>query len=147
MDPRHTTKRIIPWDGYCHVHQGILPRDVREERRIHPGRRRLGPSRMPARGLGPGRQGPFHGRNGAGGGDQSGVEVIVATECGMLVRLAKDHPGKRFYPVKDMALCPNMKKVTLPKIVAALETMAPAVIVPPEIADRARRAIDRMIAL
>ncbi|MHB8056133.1 MAG: quinolinate synthase NadA, partial [Candidatus Aminicenantales bacterium] len=83
-------------------------------------------------------------REAAEGGD---MEVIIATECGMLHRLAKDHPEKKFFPVKTTALCPNMKKVTLPKIVEALETLSPRVTVPPDIAVRARRAIERMIRL
>jgi len=65
----------------------------------------------------------------------------------MLHRLAKEHPETKFYPGKTTALCPNMKKVTLPKIVEALETLSSRVTVPADIADRARRAIERMIRL
>jgi quinolinate synthase len=144
---RHTAKRIIAWDGYCHVHQGILPRDVRAARAKHPGAVVWAHPECRPEVL------DLADRVLSTGGmvrearTSPAAEVIVATECGMLVRLAKDRPDKRFYPVKETALCPNMKKVTLPKIVAALETMSPRVIVAEDIAGRARRAIERMIAL
>ncbi len=144
---RQTTKKIIPWDGYCHVHQGILPRDVRAARAKHPKavvwahpECRLEVLDLADRVLSTGGMV----REAAAGG---AAEVIIATECGMLHRLAKDHPETKFYPVKTTALCPNMKKVTLPKIVEALETLSPRVTVPADIADRARRAIERMIRL
>jgi quinolinate synthase len=144
---RQTTKKIIPWDGYCHVHQGILPRDVRAARAKHPNavvwahpECRLEVLDLADRVLSTGGMV----REAAAGRAR---EVIVATECGMLHRLAKDHPETQFFPVKATALCPNMKKITLPKIVKSLETLSPRVIVPPDIAGRARRAIERMIRL
>jgi quinolinate synthase len=144
---RHTTKRIIAWDGYCHVHQGILPRDVRAARAKHPGAFVWAHPECRPEVLDLADRVLSTGGMVREAGVSPASEVIVATECGMLVRLAKDHPEKLFYPVKETALCPNMKKITLPKIVAALETMTPRVVVPSEIADRARRAIARMIAL
>lgn len=144
---RQTEKKIIPWDGYCHVHQGILPRDVRAARAKHPAavvwahpECRLEVLDLADRVLSTGGMV----REAAAG--RAG-EVIVATECGMLHRLAKDHPESRFFPVKATAVCPNMKKITLPKIVRALETLSPRVEVPPDIAGRARRAIEQMIRL
>jgi quinolinate synthase len=144
---RHTTKRIIAWDGYCHVHQGILPRDVRAAKAKHPAAVVWAHPECRPEVLDLADRVLSTGGMAREAGGSPASEVIVATECGMLIRLAKDHPEKHFYPVKETALCPNMKKVTLPKIVAALETMTPRVIVPPKIADRARRAIERMIAL
>lgn len=74
-------------------------------------------------------------------------DVVFATEAGMGYRLAKENPGKRFHPAHEMAICPNMRKNTLPKVVAALERLDPVVRVPEDIADRARGAIERMIKL
>ncbi len=144
---RHTDKKIIPWDGYCHVHQGIRAKDIRAARDRHPGavvwahpECRPEVLDLADRVLSTGGMVREAAVNRA-------ADVIVATECGMIYRLGKDHPATRFHPVKETAVCPNMKKITLPKIVTALETMTPRVTVPPDIADRARRAIERMIRL
>ena len=72
---------------------------------------------------------------------------IVATEVGILHRLEKLNPSKRFIPASADAVCGYMKKITLEKLVRSLETMSPRVVVEPEIAARARRAIDRMIGV
>jgi quinolinate synthase len=144
---RRTTKRIIPWDGYCHVHQGIFPRDVRAARVKHPGAVVWAHPECRPEVLDLADHVLSTGGMVREAGTSAAAEVIVATECGILHRLAKDHPETTFFPVKETALCPNMKKVTLPKIAAALETMTPRVTVPSDIADRARRAIERMIRL
>jgi len=62
-------------------------------------------------------------------------------------RLAKENPGVAFFPAKDMAFCSNMKKINLLKVLASLEGMVHKVQVAPEIADRARGAIERMIKI
>jgi quinolinate synthase len=72
---------------------------------------------------------------------------IVATEVGILHRMEKFAPGKRFLPASRGAVCGFMKKITLPKVAASLETMSPRVTVAPDIAAAARRAIDRMLAV
>jgi quinolinate synthase len=56
-------------------------------------------------------------------------------------------PGKRFLPASDAAVCQYMKKITPEKIAASLESMGPRVTVEPAIADRARQAIERMLAV
>ena len=74
-------------------------------------------------------------------------EFIVATEVGILHRLRRENPGKTFYAANDRAVCAYMKVTTLPKVRAALEHMQHPVTVPPAVAARARRAIERMIAI
>ena len=73
-------------------------------------------------------------------------EFIVATEEGLIHRLKKDNPGKTFYRVSPFAVCPNMKRNTLEKVLFCLRDMQPAVTVDPAIAARARRAIEQMLA-
>jgi quinolinate synthase len=65
----------------------------------------------------------------------------------ILHRLHKENPGKQFYAASRKAVCPNMKKITLEKIAAALEALEPAVTVPEAIRLRARAAVDRMLAM
>jgi quinolinate synthase len=72
---------------------------------------------------------------------------LVATEVGILHRMRKEAPHKRFVPVKEDAICEYMKTITLPKVYRSLRDMVYEVTVPPEIADRARRAIERMLEI
>ena len=72
---------------------------------------------------------------------------IVGTEVGMLYRLEKLYPDKRFLAASPQAICANMKKITLEKVLSSLETLEPVVTVPPEIADRARSSIQRMVGI
>jgi quinolinate synthase len=74
-------------------------------------------------------------------------ELIVGTEVEILHRLHKENPGKQFYPASKKAVCPNMKKITLDKILESLETLTPVVIVPEAIRIRAKAAVDRMLAM
>jgi len=74
-------------------------------------------------------------------------KFIVATETEMLHPLREQNPGKRFIPVSRMAVCRYMKMITLPKLRDALRNLAPEVRVPPEIAERARVPIERMVAI
>ena len=74
-------------------------------------------------------------------------EFLIGTEIGLLHRLEKEAPGKKFYPISTTAVCPQMKMCTLEKIEAALESEQPEVVLPPEIMEKARKPIERMLAL
>ena len=74
-------------------------------------------------------------------------EFIVATEVGILHRLRRENPNKTFYPANEGAVCAFMKVTTLPKVLSSLQRMEHRITVPAEIASRARRAIERMIAV
>lgn len=78
---------------------------------------------------------------------QEADEFIVITEEGMIHRLLQEFPEKKFYHISQRCICPNMKKNTLEKVLWALENMAPQVKVEPEIAEKAKRAIDRMLSI
>ena len=64
-------------------------------------------------------------------------EFIIATEHGIVHSLKKRYPDKQFYPVSDKAVCPNMKKITLEKVLWSLEDMKYVITVQPDIRDRA----------
>jgi quinolinate synthase len=72
---------------------------------------------------------------------------LVATETGILHRLSKEAPGKRFEAVSERAICKYMKMITLEKLRDSLRDWKHVVTVPPEIAERACGAIDRMVAI
>ena len=75
------------------------------------------------------------------------TEFAVGTETGILHRLRKLHPDRKFYPVNPQAECAFMKTITLDKVIRSLETLQPRVRVPEDIAKKARRSIDRMLEL
>ena len=72
-------------------------------------------------------------------------EYLIGTEMGMIYRLEKDVPGKRFYPLTQLAVCPNMKLITLDKVLRALQTEGPVVRVDEEVRLKALRAVQRMV--
>lgn len=144
---RHTDKRIIPWDGYCYVHDRYTASDVLEARRKHPDAELLvHPECRPevidmADGVYSTSGMLKHAR--ASGAN----EFIIGTEVGILHRLCAENPEKMFYPLSSGAVCEDMKKISLKKVLRALETLSPRVEVPQTTAVRARRAIERMLAV
>jgi quinolinate synthase len=72
-------------------------------------------------------------------------EMVVGTEVGIIHRLRKENPGKRFIPVSEQAICPDMKLITLEKVLRSLEEMSPEVKVPEGIRLKAKAAVDKML--
>jgi quinolinate synthase len=72
---------------------------------------------------------------------------IIATEVGIIHALKKQNPEAEFFPASGRAICPNMKKITLDKIIGSLEDMQYRITVPQDIAVRARKALDRMVEI
>jgi quinolinate synthase len=156
---RELGRRMHVWDGECHVHAGIRPADIAATRAAHPGSEFL-----------------IHPECGcttsvleyvaAGDLDLEGVHIlstggmqryaeqaapgtsaIVATEIGMLHPLRLAAPDVEFIPANAEASCRFMKMITLPKLRDALRDGVHEVRVPAEIADAARLAIERMVAI
>jgi quinolinate synthase len=146
------------WMGECHVHAGIDPEHISLQRAKHPDAEFLihpecGCSTSVLEAMS------------AGDVDPEGVQIlstegmirrpaisdadefIVATEVGILHRLRRENPTKRFFPANDRAVCTYMKVTTLPKVLRSLERLEHRITVPPQIAERARRAIERMVAI
>ncbi len=74
-------------------------------------------------------------------------EFIIATESGMLYKLQKDNPDKRFYLPTPNLVCANMKLITLGWVAHSLEKLVYEIKVEPDIRDRAKKALDRMLAV
>jgi quinolinate synthase len=72
-------------------------------------------------------------------------KMIVGTEIGIIYRLKKENPQKQFIPASEQTICPDMKLITLEKVLRSLETLSPEVRVPQEIRLKARVAVDRML--
>ncbi len=140
-----TGRDMILWPGYCSTHIRILPADILAARKEHPNARLLAhPECNPdVRAiadelLSTGQMLKF--------AKTSGVnEFIIATENGIIHSLQKQNPDKRFYPVTEKAICPNMKKISLEKVAWALEDMDCRVTVPEPVCTQAKRSLDRML--
>ncbi len=71
--------------------------------------------------------------------------LIVGTEIGLIDRLKRDHPGKRFFPLSPFAVCRNMKMIDLPGVVWALDNEEHEVVVPEDVRIKAQSALARML--
>jgi quinolinate synthase len=144
---RHTEKKIIPWNGYCYVHDHLTAEEVRAARAEHPLAEVLVHPECRSEVID---QADFvYSTAGMGRHAKASAarEFIIGTEAGMIYRLKKENPDKEFYPLSKNAICQNMKKTDLIKVLRALQTLQPQVTVPEEIAVRARRTIERMLAV
>jgi quinolinate synthase len=75
------------------------------------------------------------------------TRFIVGTEAGILWRLRRENPGKEFYLPTSRLICPNMKLTSLEDVLRALQTMGPEITVPADVRERARGALERMLAV
>lgn len=141
---RHVDKNVIAWGGYCPTHARISPETIAYMLEQHPdavvivhpeARREV--VDMADEVASTGGMVKF-------ARETDAKEIIVGTEEGLVYRLQKDNPGKTFYPVPH-AVCPNMKKTTAQKLVASLENLQHEIDVAPDVAERARRAVERML--
>ena len=73
--------------------------------------------------------------------------MIVGTEVGIIHRLRKENPGKKFIAASEQAVCPRMKLITLESILWSLQEMTPQVKVPEGIRLKAKAAVDRMLEI
>jgi quinolinate synthase len=155
---RTTGRRLQVWDGECHVHAGIRPGDISDVRAEHPGAEFMihpecGCTTQVMEYVAAGDVDPERTHMLSTGGmlnfarESEASEFIVATETGMLHPLEQENPGKAFIPANRAAVCRYMKMITLPKLRDALRDLSPQVSVPPELAERARVPIERMVAI
>jgi quinolinate synthase len=139
-----TKVEIIAWKGHCEVHERFTVDDIRELRATHPGITVLAHPECPPEVVA---ECDFTGSTAAMAdyvGKQRPGRVVLLTECSMSDNVALQYPDLDF--VRPCNLCPHMKRITLPKIRHALETMSHEVTVAPEITDRARLSVERMLA-
>ncbi|MFC1893008.1 quinolinate synthase NadA [Chloroflexota bacterium] len=140
-----TDKRVVLWPGFCPTHMRIQPEHILSLRREYPQARVVvHPECKPQvieladEVLSTGGICRYARRDDI-------TEMIVGTETGIIHRLKKENPGKKFIPVTDHAVCPNMRLITLEKVLWSLQEMGPEVKVPEEIRLKAKAAVDRML--
>ncbi len=155
---RVTAKPMHVWPGECHVHAGIRPEDITEMRARHPAAEFLihpecgcATQCMEFVAAGDIASQDVHMFSTSGMLDHvrahPGGEFIVATETGMLYPMRKAAPGARLTAANPKAVCKYMKMITLPKLRDSLRDSKFEVKVSPEIAERARVPIERMVAI
>jgi quinolinate synthase len=138
---------MILWPGYCPTHVRIQPQDILRQKEKYPDAIVLAhPECRPEvhavadEVLSTGGMLRFARQTQAG-------TLIIGTETGILHRLRRENPGKVFVPASGKAICPNMKKITLEKILWCLEDMKPEIKVPQGMRIRAKLALEKMLAV
>jgi quinolinate synthase len=142
-----TGRKLILWPGYCPTHANITDADIKQAKAHHPGAIVMAHPECtePVKALAD--QVLSTGGMLKFAKTSPAQKFIIATELGIIHTLKKQNPAKEFYAVTERAFCPNMKRITLEKIVWSLEDMQYHITVPEDIASRARCAIQRMIEI
>ena len=140
-------KKLILFDGYCPTHAKILPEHILKAKHEHPmAQVMVHPECRPEvialadAVVSTGGMVKF-------ARESAALEFIVATEVGIIHRLKKDNPEKMFFPALNSAICPNMKLTTLEKVLWSLEDLKTEIKVDDQVAEKARKAIEKMLAV
>jgi quinolinate synthase len=140
-----TKVKIIAWNGACEVHERFTGAEIREYREAHPGIEVIAHPECPPDVIA---EADFTGST-AKMTDwvkhMRPARVLLVTECSMAANIAAEAPDIEF--VRPCNLCPHMKRITLPRILDSLVYLEDEVTVDPLVAERARRAVERMIHL
>jgi len=142
-----TGRDLILWPGYCATHIAITERDIQKAKADHPNAIVMVHPECsePVKDLADevlstGQMLKFAARSDA-------TQFIIGTETGMIHALKKEKPAAEFFPAAERGICPNMKRITLDKVLWSLEDMQFVVTVPDEIAAKAKKSLDRMVQI
>ncbi len=140
-------KKIHLWNGFCPTHVRITKEDVLKQKEKYPEAKVIvHPECLPE-------VIEVADEVGSTGGivryarENPASEFIIGTEIGILHRLKKENPQKEFYPASKNAICPNMKKIPLEKVLFSLEDLKPQITIPPDIQKKALKSIERMLEI
>ncbi|MCJ2007008.1 quinolinate synthase NadA [Methylobacterium sp. E-041] len=136
---------ILTWAGHCEVHERFTPADIREVRESYPGVTVIAHPECPPDVVA---ESDFSGSTAMMMNfvtEKRPAQVVLVTECSMADNIAAANPDIEF--IKPCNMCPHMKRMSLSNIRHALETLTHEVVVDPALADRARAAVERMLAV
>jgi quinolinate synthase len=142
-----TGKKTFLWPGFCPTHARITPETIRRLKQEYPQAKVVVHPECTPEVIALADQVLSTGGMCRYARRDEVEEMIVGTEIGIIHRLRKENPGKRFIPVSEQAICPNMKLITLEKVLWSLEELKPEVKVPEEIRLRAKAAVDKMLEI
>ncbi|MEH6403937.1 MAG: quinolinate synthase NadA [Sneathiella sp.] len=138
-----TDVEVLTWAGECEVHERFTADQVIHLRKAHPNVVVLAHPECPPEVV---RQSDFSGSTTAMidyVSSNKPAEVALITECSMGDNIASENPDTKF--IRSCSLCPHMQRITLQKICNSLENMTHEVTIDPNLADRARLAVQRML--
>src|SRR3989338_450902 len=144
---KRTGRRLIAWDGYCPTHVKILPEDIIRSIRQHPRAKVIVHPECTPEVIALADEALSTGKTCEYVKKSEAKEFVIGTEVGLVYRLQQDNPGKKFYPASELAVCPNMKRTNLEKVLWSLEEMKDEVRVPDEIGKKAKKAIEAMLSI
>ena len=139
--------KYVLWPGYCPTHARLTAKMIEEARAKYPGAPVMVHPECNKEVRDAADQCLSTGGMCKWAKESDAKTILVGTELGICHRLRKENPDKEFIPVAEHLICPNMKKTTLVKLRDCLRDMTPQVKVAEEIAEPARRAIARMLAI
>jgi len=142
-----TGKEMILWPGFCPTHVRIKPESIKELKKEYPQARVVVHPECTAEVIALADEVLSTSGMCKYARRDEVREMVVGTEIGIIHRLKKENPGKKFIPISEQAICPNMKLTTLEKVLWSLEEMSPEVKVPEEIRLRAKTAVDKMLKI
>ncbi|WP_135605420.1 quinolinate synthase NadA [Methanococcoides sp. NM1] len=142
-----TDKKIITWEGFCPTHHQMHAQDVLKAKEEHPDSLFLAHPECRTEVLDLADE--ILSTTGilSYAKSSDAKEFIIGTENGLLHRLRKENPSKKFYYVSEFTVCTNMKITTLDSVLNALEKMEYVITVPDETRLKAKKALDRMLAV
>lgn len=140
-------KNFIFNDGYCHVHHALTREDMLKAKAEHPNALLcVHPECKPEVTA----EADYIGST-AGiinyVTESDAKEFLIGTELGVLHELHKRNPDKVFYPAAEMQICPNMKKITMEKLLATLKEEQPEIILSDDLMENAKAPMMRMLEL
>jgi quinolinate synthase len=144
---QETGRTIHVWPGFCPTHMRIFGKKIIEKQKQYPGALALVHPECRSDARDAADEVLSTGGMLRQAGESSRKTFIIGTETGILHRLKKENPGKTFIPVNSKTICPNMKKITIEKVLWALEECQYVITVPEAIRARALSAVHRMLAL
>jgi len=144
---RKTDREMHLWPGYCPTHMKIGIEDVKRTRAKYPQARVVVHPECRPDVIDAADEALSTGGMIRYARSYNGSTLIVGTETGILHRLNKENPAVQYVPVTTRGLCPNMKRITLEKILWCMEEMEPKIEVPEGIRQRALQAVERMLEL
>jgi len=142
-----TDKKIILWPGFCPTHIRIQPQYITELRQEYPQAKVAVHPECTVEVIALADEVLSTGGICRYAKREDVTQMIVGTEVGIIHRLRKENPGKKFIPASEQAVCPRMKLITLESVLWSLQEMNPQVKVPEEIRLKAKAAVDRMLEI
>ena len=142
---RFTTKKIIPWDGYCYVHARITPEEVIEAKEKHPDAAFIAHPECEPPVIDLADEVLSTGGMVRFAKESDYKKIIIGTEEGLLYRLKKENPGKKFYTAGSAKMCWNMKINTLEDVYLSLKEDRYQIEVEESILEKAKVALERML--